>query len=106
MTTQICIWPSGDDKPVCMLRYNHQEFARKAGLNFENGIDDLDEYFGSFIINPEIGPIKFLEYLNAPTSGITVYVDSLIKTSYAVKTIKQSFDLVDSDLRWVREIED
>ena len=101
-----CVWPSGNDKPVCMLRYGYHDFARKTGISFENGVDDLDEYFGSFLIDSVIGPLKFLEYLNAPSSGIVVYVDSLIKTSHAVNFIKEKFHLLDSDIIWMRETED
>ncbi len=42
-----------------MLKYGHQEFAYKTGLIFENEVNDLEEYFGSFMVDPEIGPIKF-----------------------------------------------
>lgn len=101
-----CVWPSGNDKPVCMLRYGYHDFSLKNGISFENGVDDLDEYFGSFMIDLVIGPLKFLEYLNAPSSGIVVYVDSLIKTSHAVNSIKEKFHLLDSDIIWMRETED
>ena len=106
MRSQDCVWPSGSDKPVCLLRYGHEEFSRKAGLVFENGTDDLDEYFGSFIEDQEIGPLKFLEYANAPVPGIAVYVDSKIKTSRALMAIKKKFNLIDADISWIREIED
>lgn len=78
----------------------------KNGISFENGVDDLGEYFGSFMIDLVIGPLKFLEYLNAPSSGMVVYVDSLIKTSHAVNAIRDKFHLLDSESTWIREIED
>lgn len=106
MADQKCVWPGGDDKPVCMLRYSHQEFSKKTGLVFENGMDDLDKYFGGFLVDSKLGPLKFLEYVNAPASGITVYVDSLVKTSHAVRAIKKRFNLTDADISWVREIGD
>lgn len=106
MTNQDCAWPSGNDKPVCLLRFSHEEFSRKAGIVFENGSDDLDEYFGSFAEDKEIGPMEFLYYLNAPVPGVAVYVDSTIETSRALMTIKKKFNLIDTDISWIREIED
>ena len=103
MTNQNCVWPGGDEKPVCMFIYSHQEFSEKMGLVFERGVDDLDEYFGSFVVDQEIGPVKFLEYTNAPVSGVVAYVDSLIKTPDAVARIKAKFKLSDSDVSWIRE---
>ena len=105
MKNKNCVWPSGDEKPVCRLIYDHTAWAKKTGLFFESGTDDLDEYFGSFIIDEEIGPLKFLEYLNAPAPGVVVYVDSLIETSRSVRAIKNRFNILDADIDWIREIE-
>ncbi|WP_155696853.1 hypothetical protein [Burkholderia stagnalis] len=106
MTSSDCVWPSGNDKPVCLIKFGHREFHEKTGVNFENGVDDLDEYFGGFLIDSDLGPIKLLEYVNAPIRGISIYVDSLLKTSDAMKVIRKKFNLADEDVLWVREIED
>ncbi len=41
--------------------------------------------------------------MHAPVPGITVYVDSTMKTSQAVGAIKKKFNLIDSDLSWIRD---
>jgi len=106
MKNSECVWPSGEDKPVCLLKDDHRQFSQKTGVKFESGIDDLDEYFGGFVVDNELGPVKFLYYLNAPIPGVVIYVDSLIKTSHAVDVIKRHFNISDSDLNWVRETDE
>lgn len=106
MTNQARLWPSGNDKPVCLLKFSYAEITHKVGLIFVNGTDDLDEYFGSFAEDPEIGLVKFLQYPNAPVPGVAIYVDSRIKTSRAVMAIKKNLNLTDADISWIREIED
>jgi hypothetical protein len=106
MTVEDCVWPSGDEKPICLIRVGHEELSRKFGLVFENGVDDLDEYFGSLIVDEKIGPIKFLEYVSSPVKGVSIYVDSKKKASQAVFEITKKFDLEESDFVWRRELED
>ncbi len=98
-------WPSGNGKPVCMLRFDHAECAALTGIPFEKGVDDLDEYFAGVLVDDRVGPMQFMYYLNAPIKGAVVSVDSWVKTAHAVEVVKTRFGLAASDLYWVTSIE-
>jgi hypothetical protein len=105
MTYEKCVWPSGEDKPVCLIKHDQDVFFYKTGLRLSAGVDDLDEYFGHFFIDKEIGPIKLICYPNAPVSGISVYVDSMVKTLVAIEVIKNRFCFDESDFSWISEVD-
>ncbi|VWB48523.1 hypothetical protein [Burkholderia lata] len=99
------VWPSGDGKPVCMLGFGHPEFSARTGLPFENGVEDLDEYFAGMLLDDRGGPMQFMYYVNAPIKGVVVSVDSQVKSAHAVDVVKERFGLAATDLKWVTSIE-
>ncbi|KER66339.1 hypothetical protein [Burkholderia aenigmatica] len=99
------VWPSGNDKPVCMLGFDHSECSALTGIPFEKGVDDLDEYFAGMLLDDTVGPMRFMYYINAPIKGVVVSVDSKVKTAQAVEVVKTRFGLAASDFYWVTSIE-
>lgn len=103
--TNDCVWPSGDYKPVCLLALDYQRMTSLFGLVFEEGRDELDEYYAASFMDEEIGSVLLLQYKNAPVSGIGIYVDTWVNTLRAISRIIEKFSLAESDLKWKSDIE-
>jgi hypothetical protein len=37
-------WPSGDSRPIAVLPFGLADLSARYGLEYEEGIDDLDRY--------------------------------------------------------------
>jgi hypothetical protein len=103
--TKACVWPSGNYKPICLLTFDHTSMSTRFGLKFEEGRDDLDEYFETFFNDEDIGPTLLLQYKNAPNSGIVIYVDTWVDTPKAIAVMKKKFNISDNEVKWMRDID-
>ena len=93
-------WPSGDNKPLILLRTTATDLSSKYGLVFFREKDDLDWGNWSHYIDEFIGPVVFVEYENAPVKGVDILVDKNVATALALNRVRESLGLVDSDIEW------
>jgi hypothetical protein len=94
------IWPSGECKPILMLKFGVEKAQQNFNINFRGGSDDLDEYEEGLLENKDIGPILFFEYKSPPIPGVTIHVDKTVNSIFAIEAIKSSLNIKDDEVYW------
>jgi len=69
-------WPSGDSRPIVMLRANPAELHERYGLLFEHDTDDLDDYDLAAIELPDSTQAWLMRHVGNHVPGTIVYVDA------------------------------
>lgn len=107
-------WPSKKAKEVLQLsvpvaeigerlKHHMQPGQRMATVN-DDGADGLGPFTGAHVVDPQIGPVAFLSYAEAPTKGAYVLVDEKAPTSAAVRRLKHILDLRPKDVEWKLDV--
>ncbi len=68
-------WPSGDSRPIVVLPYNLSELAARYGLEYQEGIDDLDHYRLAAIELTNGEQAWLYKHDSDPNPGTVVHVD-------------------------------
>jgi hypothetical protein len=96
-------WPSGDSKPVLLLRLTPDIMTERYGLEFSRERDDLDWRDASFFIDDVLGPVVLTWYGNAPVKGMDCTVDAGVGATAAISRLIDVLGLVDDDIVWRRD---
>ena len=94
-------FPSGDGRPLATLRFSPEELAKRLGLAFEEGYDDLDWVELAAIARPDQSQACLMRYRGSPEPGTTVYVHASAHPAKALALVTGALGLSDGDLRWV-----
>jgi hypothetical protein len=95
-------WPSGDAKPVAVLKAEPDELTERLNIKFTDGRDDLD-FFREAAVRLESGRLLLLvRYQNAPIPGTQVHADSMDSPVDARRELLHAFGLNGETFSWVR----
>jgi hypothetical protein len=97
-------WPSGDAKPIAVLRFSPDEVEERLNIKFTDGRDDLDA-FREVAFRLESGRLLLLvRYQNDPFPGTQVQADSMDRPEDARRDLLQAFGLDEDAFSWVRDV--
>ncbi len=94
-------WPSGDARPIAVLKFSPEELSVRYGLDFERGCDDFEEYQYATLANKQIGQIWLWRYQNSPDSGTNIIVDIGVDIDLALDVVLETLDITIEDLTWI-----
>ena len=100
-------WPSKNEKPVLCIKIRPKELSIIFGLNIITGIDDLGPYEATHYVDPVIGYVAFIKYIEDTEEELdytSCHVDSRVSTAIAVKQIRDELNLDDSEIVWTQTI--
>lgn len=93
-------WPSGDSRPIAVLPFELPELTARYGLDYEDGVDDLDR-FGLAAIELADGQQAWLyKHDGDPNPGIVVRVDARADPDEAKRLLLDALGLDCQDLWW------
>jgi hypothetical protein len=95
-------WPSGDGRPIAVLRFEPEFLKRRYGLTFEESNDDLDFYELAAIELGDGQQVWLMRYRNAPGPGTVVYADSTVDPAQTRAKLIEGLGLSLEDLNWQR----
>ena len=93
-------WPSGDSKPIAILKFSPEELSQKYHMEFEEDFDGLDYFKLAALDAAEIGQIWFMRYKNEPDSGTTLLIDSKADMRAALAFVRKHLMLSQDDFSW------
>jgi len=94
------LFPSGDYRPLVMLRFDPEELADRYGLTFATEHDDLDEFKLAAIALPDGSQAWLTKYRGEQGPGATVLVDAGADFARAKELLLSTLGLTDADLLW------
>lgn len=92
-------FPSGDSQDLAVIALDVEQMHERWGLDFQYGVDDLDEYHAAAIDSP-YGPIWLWHYHRMPGGGATVIADSAADAASVMSYAREQLRLSDDDLSW------
>jgi hypothetical protein len=95
-------WPSGDAKPIAVLRQEPDELAKRLPIRFTAGRDDLDEYVEAALRLPSGRGILLIRHRHSPYPGTEVQADSEDAADEARKELLSALVLNDDAFAWTR----
>jgi hypothetical protein len=98
-------WPSGEGWTVAVTRATPEEIAEQAGLTFEPGVDDLDQYVLAAIADGDIGQFWLIRHENAPERGVEVVVDRAVDRTSALRALRRHLPTEYCDFAWLAPAE-
>jgi cytidylate kinase len=93
-------WPSTAGRTVAVLSRSPEQLAIDYGLDFEEGLDDLDRYLVAAVEDPGIGQFWLFKHRQAPMAGTEVIVDAAVSTSAGVAAARRQLGIEASDFAW------
>jgi hypothetical protein len=93
-------WPSGDGKPVALIRREPGQLAEQFGFIFVEDVDDVDYLQYSTIRLASGEPILLMRHRSSPVEGIEVYADSAANVEEVVSNIRADLELTSGDFTW------
>lgn len=93
-------WPSGDSRPIAVLPYDPAELSARYGLEYEEGIDDLDRYRLAAIELANGEQAWISKHDGDPNPGTVVHVDARIDAEDAQAMLLEAFGLDRDELLW------
>jgi len=96
-------WPSGDSRPIVMLRANPAELQERYGIQFEHDMDDFDEYDLAAIELPDSTQacLQLMRHVGNPESGTIVYVDASVNFEQAKNLLVDALSLSPREITWI-----
>jgi hypothetical protein len=94
-------WPSGDARPIAVLKFSPEELSVRYGLDFESGCDDFEEYQYAALANKQIGQIWLWRYQNSPDSGTNIIVDIGVDIALALSLVLETLGITFEELTWI-----
>ncbi len=95
------MWPSGRRWAIGVLAFEPDELARRYGLVFEKGCDDLDYFERAVIDLTGLGQVWFLRYPHNDYPGTPVWVDAQSNFDAARRLVLDTLDLTPAAFNWV-----
>lgn len=96
-------WPSGADKPIAVLRAEPEELAKRYGLQFHAGSDDLDRFQEVALRLASGRPVLLYRYERSPSAGTTVVVDHGDHAREALDELVAALDLRERGIVWISD---
>jgi len=94
-------WPSGDSRPLAVLRYAPDVLAQRYGLTFEEGFDSFDDYQRAAIKLPRIGQVWLMHYEGEPADETTAYADARADFGCVLRSLITVLELSSREFSWV-----
>lgn len=94
-------WPSGDGRPLAVLRLEPAQLATRYGLRFDAGYDNLDAYQRAALAMPGGNQVWLVRHRGDPEPGTVAYVDAAQELLQAKAFLMQTLGLVTADFRWM-----
>jgi hypothetical protein len=94
-------WPSGDSKPIMVIRSKKQDLIERFGLCFDEFEDDLDRFIAAAIEIEGTGKFLFRQYLH-DNQGVFIECDRLLHTNSAIEKVIQELDFVSDEIEWLQ----
>jgi hypothetical protein len=94
-------WPSGSRWAIATLAFEPDELARRYGLVFEEGWDELDYYQRAVIDLPGVGQVWFLRYPYNAFPGTPIWVDAQCDFDAARRLVLAALELTPAAFNWV-----
>ncbi len=95
-------WPGGDSWTVALLREAPADLATFLGLDFEEGLDDLDLFDLAAIECPRVGQVWFFRHRQSPHEGVEVVVDTSVSRDAALHALRKA-GVTASAVEWTTE---
>jgi hypothetical protein len=99
------IWPSGSGWTIGVLRQSPADLTAKYGIQFHDGLDDLDRYALAAVVDPIVGQLWLFRHAQAPMPGAEVLVDTSVSRSEAVAAVERQFGLGSDEYEWLTPAE-
>lgn len=94
-------WPSGEEKPLAVLRESVAGLERRLGARFLPGEDDLGE-FRQLGLRLGSGRLVLMSrHREEPGEGVSAYVDGADRSQEALAEFKSALGLDTEDFVWV-----
>lgn len=93
-------WPSGDSRPIAVLPFGLADLSARYGLEYEQGIDDLDRYCLAAVELANGEQAWLYKHESDPNPGTVVYVDATFDVAEAQAMLTDAFGLSREDLAW------
>ena len=97
-------WPSGDSRPIVVLPYDLPELNRRYGLEYEEGIDDLDRYWLAAIELANGQQAWVYKHHSDPNPGTVVYVDAGADVDEAQSLLVDALGIERTQLLWTAPV--
>jgi hypothetical protein len=97
-------WPTGDAKPIAVLRAEPDELAERLGVEFTDGADDLDAFREAALHLASGRLLLLVRYQNDPFPGTQVQADSADNPDDARQELLQAFGFSEGAFLWVRDV--
>ena len=93
-------WPSGDSRPIAVLPYDLPELSARYGLEYEEGVDDLDRYRLAAIELANGEQAWISKHDGDPNPGAVVHIDARSDAAIAQSMLLAELGLNGDDLLW------
>jgi hypothetical protein len=97
-------WPSGDSRPIAVLPYDLPELSARYGLEYQEGIDDLDRYRLAAIELTDGEQAWLHKHDSDPNPGTVVYVDAASDVWEAQSLLLAALGLDRGALLWAAPV--
>lgn len=93
-------WPSGDSQPIAVLPYDLPQLSARYGLDYQEGIDDLDHYHVAAIELANAEQAWISRHDSDPNPGTVVHVDAESDVAEAQSLLLDALGLDRDELLW------
>lgn len=96
-------WRSGQGEVVAILGVSTDDFATRYGLEFFDGVDNLDAYAAAVIRLGSGRQVGLMRHFGNPVAGTELHVDSEDDYLGAIREFLDAFELTADALTWVHD---
>ena len=93
-------FPSGDSRPIAVLADEPSTLARRFGLQFAEGLDDLDRFRYAVIDLGDDRQALLYKHFGDPNPGTVVRIDSEENPAIARQELTRTLSLASADVDW------
>ncbi len=93
-------FPSGDSRPIAVLAGEPSTLARRYGLHFAEGLDDLDRFQFATIDLGDCCQAVLYKHFGDANPGTVVRIDANADVSSARRELTVRLALTDADILW------
>lgn len=104
-TQPMACWPTGDGRPIGILRMTPDEAAIRYQLEFAEGSDDLDTYRLAAIEDADVRQLWLFRHDGSPCDGVEVQVDMAVSRTRALAAVERQLGLGAAAFEWTTAYE-
>jgi hypothetical protein len=97
-------WPSGDSRPIAVLPYSLPELTERYGLEYQEGVDDLDRYRLAAIALANGEQAWLYKHDNDRNPGTVVHVDAAADVEETQSLLLDALSLHREALLWAAPV--